>query len=213
MAMEGPTPVSSLLHSSTIVVARLYLRSVLNLNLYLIMMIVGSLILVNNIILNDIKKMIAFSTATNLVFIGLLLSISLFRVVMLHICVHAFFKASAFMWSGVIIHSNGEQNSNYTFSLYIALCILILIGLPGMMPRISKELIMIEFGLIGIMLLIVAISYSKVFSSGLLSMESICIFLLPVGLSVMVMGGLLVMDVGVLVIMFILVFQFVVAFL
>lgn len=97
MAMERPTPVSSLLHSSTIVVAGLYLRSVLNLNLYLVIMVVRSLVLVNNIILNDVKKIIAFSTATNLVFIGLLLSISLFRVVILHICVHAFFKASAFM--------------------------------------------------------------------------------------------------------------------
>lgn len=82
-----------------------------------------------------------------------------------------------------------------------------------MMPGMSKELIMIEIGLIGMVLLVIAASYSKVFSSGLLSLESICVFLLPVGLSVVVVGGLLVMDIGVVVIMFILVIQSVVAFL
>lgn len=82
-----------------------------------------------------------------------------------------------------------------------------------MIPRMSKELIMIEIGFIGMMMLVIAISYSKVFSSGLLSIESVCIFLLPIRLSVVVVGGLLVMDIRVVVLIFVLIVQSVVAFL
>lgn len=213
MAIEGPTPVSSLLHSSTMVVARLYLRSILSFNMPLLMILVRSYVLTNNIVLNDIKKMIAFSTATNLVFIGVMLSLSMYGVVILHICVHAFFKASAFIWSGVIIHSNGEQNNNNTFSLHILLCMVILLGLPGFIPGISKELLMLELFILMILIMILALSYSKVFTSGMLLIESICILLLPLCLVVVVIGGILVMDARVVILSFLVVFQLVISFL
>jgi hypothetical protein len=90
---------------------------------------------------------------------------------------------------------------------------MILIGLPGIIPGISKELIMIEVRLIRLILLISAVSYSKVFSSGLLLLESMCLLLIPILLSVVVVGRMVVMVVVVMVIIFLMVVQFVVAFL
>jgi NADH:ubiquinone oxidoreductase subunit 5 (subunit L)/multisubunit Na+/H+ antiporter MnhA subunit len=213
MAIEGPTPVSSLLHSSTMVVAGLYLGSIMSISLPLLIMFIRSFVLMNNVILNDIKKMIAFSTATNLVFIRVVLSISLYGVVVVHICVHAFFKASAFIWSRVLIHSNGEQNFSSTFSLHILICIVVLLRLPGMIPGISKELIMIEVGLIIIVFLSYALSYTKAFSGRYLIVEGLCMLLLPLLLVIVVIGGLLVMDISVLVLLFLFTSQIILSFL
>jgi NADH-ubiquinone oxidoreductase chain 5 len=213
IAIEGPTPVSSLLHSSTMVVAGLYLGSIISISLPLLLVLVGSVVLMNNVVLNDVKKIIAFSTATNLVFIGIILSMSLYRVIVVHICVHAFFKASAFIWSGVLIHSNREQNSNSTFSLHILVCIVVLMGLPGIIPGMSKELIVIEIGSAIIMFLLYAVSYTKAFSNGHLLIEGLCTLLSPLLLVVFVIGGLLVMDIGVIILPLLVTAQVVLSFL
>lgn len=81
------------------------------------------------------------------------------------------------------------------------------------MPGMSKELIIIDVGLLMVLFLIYALSYTKIFSSGSLLMENLCMLLPPLFLVVVVVGGLLVMDVGVMVFSFVVVLQFTLAFL
>jgi len=90
---------------------------------------------------------------------------------------------------------------------------IVLLGLPRIIPGISKELVMVDVGLIIILFLIYALSYTKIFSNGSLFMENLCMLLPPLLLVVVVVGGLLVLDVGVIVFSLIIVLQFTLAFL
>ena len=110
-AMERPTPVSSLLHSSTIVVAGVYLilRLLLELRVgYGLIFVVGlitsllrGLIAMHQV---DIKKIIAYSTTSQLRFMIFSLRLRYQQITMLYLVSHAFFKAMIFMVSGVFIH-------------------------------------------------------------------------------------------------------------
>jgi NADH-quinone oxidoreductase subunit L len=120
-AMEGPTPVSALIHAATMVTAGVYMigrnavlfgHAPLTLNVVAIIgtataLVAGTIGLVQN----DIKKVLAYSTVSQLGYMFLAMGVGAYAAGIFHLYTHAFFKALLFLGSGAVIHAlAGEQD-------------------------------------------------------------------------------------------------------
>ena len=163
-AMEGPTPVSALIHAATMVTAGVFLvvrcspifeYSPLALNtITIIGMSTAFFAATIALVQNDIKKIIAYSTCSQLGYMFFAAGVGAYNVAMFHLFTHAFFKALLFLGSGSVIHAfKDEQNINnmggvwkklpYTYALMIV-GTLALTGFPLLSGFYSKDAI-IEF--------------------------------------------------------------------
>jgi len=120
-AMEGPTPVSALIHAATMVTAGIYMvaRSnalfVLAPKSMLVVAIVGAITAIFaasiGLVQNDIKRVLAYSTVSQLGYMFLALGVGAFSAAVFHVFTHAFFKALLFLGAGSVIHAmSGEQD-------------------------------------------------------------------------------------------------------
>ena len=120
-AMEGPTPVSALIHAATMVTAGVYMvaRSnalfVLAPKSMVVVAIVGALTAIFaasiGLVQNDIKRVLAYSTVSQLGYMFLALGVGAFAAGVFHVFTHAFFKALLFLGAGSVIHAmSGEQD-------------------------------------------------------------------------------------------------------
>ena len=164
-AMEGPTPVSSLLHAATMVTAGVFLTVrcsyMFHYSYYITIYIIfigaltaffSSLIGVTQ---NDIKKIVAYSTCSQLGYMFLSNGIFSYDITMFHLFNHAFFKALLFLTSGYIIHIlSNEQDLRKVGSMlkilplpYMCLCIgsISLMGVPFFSGFFSKDFIIESF--------------------------------------------------------------------
>jgi len=163
-AMEGPTPVSALIHAATMVTAGVFLvvrcspiyeYSELALNIITIVgMSTAFFAATVALVQTDIKKIIAYSTCSQLGYMFFAAGVGAYNVAMFHLFTHAFFKALLFLGSGSVIHAfKDEQNINnmggvykklpYTYVLMI-IGTLALTGFPFLSGFYSKDAI-IEF--------------------------------------------------------------------
>ena len=169
-AMEGPTPVSALLHAATMVAAGVYLLSRVFPLLTPIVMDVAAFIGGTTAVMgafaafaqHDIKKVLAFSTISQLGYMVMGMGTGGYDAALYHLLTHAFFKAGLFLSAGAIIyalhqaahkthtHFDAQDMRNmgglrykmpFTFGVYL-LCMLALAGLPFMSGFLSKDAIL-----------------------------------------------------------------------
>ncbi|TRW26744.1 NADH-quinone oxidoreductase subunit L [Flavobacterium zepuense] len=120
-AMAGPTPVSALIHAATMVTAGIFMITRLNflfnltpdvLEIIAVVGAVTSLVAASiGLVQNDIKKVLAYSTVSQLGLMFLALGLGAYEIAVFHVITHAFFKACLFLGSGSVIHAlHGEQD-------------------------------------------------------------------------------------------------------
>ncbi len=158
-AMEGPTPVSALIHAATMVTAGVYMIARSNVlfmmapTTLLVVAIIGiaTALLAATIALaqNDIKRVLAYSTISQLGYMFAACGVAAFAAGIFHLMTHAFFKALLFLGSGSVIHAlAGQQDMRYMGGLkkhmpttYITFLIatLAIAGIPGLSGFFSKD--------------------------------------------------------------------------
>jgi NADH-ubiquinone oxidoreductase chain 5 len=161
-AMEGPTPVSALIHAATMVTAGVFL--IIRCSplfefapkALLVIIVVGVLTCIFaatiGLVQNDLKKVIAFSTTSQLGYMVFICGLSSYDASFFHLINHAFFKALLFLSAGAVIHSmSGEQDMRklgglakllpFTYAMML-IGTLALIGFPFLSGFYSKDLIM-----------------------------------------------------------------------
>ena len=163
-AMEGPTPVSALIHAATMVTAGVFLvvrcspifeYSQFALNFVAIVGMITAVFAASvALVQNDIKRIIAYSTCSQLGYMFFAAGIGAYHVAMFHLFTHAFFKALLFLGAGSVIHAfNDEQDIRYMGGVwkklpytYVLMIIgtLALTGFPFLSGFYSKDAI-IEF--------------------------------------------------------------------
>ncbi len=120
-AMEGPTPVSALIHAATMVTAGVYMVARCHVLYMLSPTAMGVVAVVGGVtalfaatiglVQNDIKRVLAYSTVSQLGYMFLALGVGAFSAGIFHVMTHAFFKALLFLGSGSVIHAlSGEQD-------------------------------------------------------------------------------------------------------
>ena len=163
-AMAGPTPVSALIHAATMVTAGIYMIARSNV-LYSLSEVTPTIVayiglatalLAATIALkqNDIKKVLAYSTVSQLGYMFLALGVGAYTAAVFHVMTHAFFKALLFLGSGSVIHAmSGEQDIRnmgglskklkWTFFTFTIGCIAIA-GIPPFSGFFSKDAILLS---------------------------------------------------------------------
>ncbi len=158
-AMAGPTPVSALIHAATMVTAGVYLVARMS-GVYLLAPEASHLIAVIGVataffaatiavVQTDIKKVLAYSTISQLGFMFLALGVGAYGVAIFHVVTHAFFKACLFLGAGSVIHAlSGEQDVRkmgglarkipWTFGTF-AVATAAIAGLPPLAGFFSKD--------------------------------------------------------------------------
>ncbi|WP_187478304.1 NADH-quinone oxidoreductase subunit L [Amniculibacterium sp. G2-70] len=162
-AMAGPTPVSALIHAATMVTAGIYLVVRSNFlytlaptvqgGILFIALLTAALAAFFAIRQNDIKKVLAYSTVSQLGFMFAALGVGAYTTAMFHLMTHAFFKALLFLGSGSVIHAmSGEQDMRFMGGLKDKIKVthwtfligtLAISGFPLLSGMISKDEILI----------------------------------------------------------------------
>lgn len=181
-AIRAPTPTSSLVHSSTLVTAGLFLIikfyyfiNFQHLIIRCLLISVITLILrgINSLLEIDFKKIVAFSTLMQISFILLSLVINFVRFSYFHILSHAFFKSLLFLIVGILIHRNFSQQdfriffkgNNILLNIIITVSLLSLIGLIFFSGFYRKDLILEKFFLIKIRFVLLILIYVSIIIS------------------------------------------------
>jgi len=162
-AMAGPTPVSALIHAATMVTAGIYLvvrsnflyhLSPSTLDFILVIGLATSLIAAFiGLRQNDIKKVLAYSTVSQLGLMFIALGVEAYTSAMFHLMTHAFFKALLFLGAGSVIHAmSGEQDMRFMGGLKSKIPVtywtfligtLAIAGIPPLSGMISKDEILV----------------------------------------------------------------------
>lgn len=161
-AMAGPTPVSALIHAATMVTSGVYLLARLG-SMFVILPVVLDIITVVGLLTafwaamaglfqNDIKKVLAYSTISQLGYMFMAAGVCAFDASIFHVFTHAFFKAALFLGAGAVIHAlAGEQDMRKMGGMIkktpVTACVMIfaflaIIGFPGFAGFWSKDLIL-----------------------------------------------------------------------
>lgn len=158
-AMEGPTPVSALIHAATMVTAGVYMVARMNAIYQLapaalqVVATIGALTAIFaasiGLVQNDIKKVLAYSTISQLGYMFLALGMGAFAAGVFHLMTHAFFKALLFLGSGSVIHAlSGEQDMRKMGGLWqripitartFLIAALAIAGIPPLAGFFSKD--------------------------------------------------------------------------
>ncbi|SMN10810.1 NADH-ubiquinone oxidoreductase chain L [uncultured Candidatus Thioglobus sp.] len=160
-SMEGPTPISALIHAATMVTAGIFMVSRMSPMFEMsdvaltVVMVIGAITALFmgllGIVQNDIKKVVAYSTLSQLGYMTVALGVSAYSVAIFHLMTHAFFKALLFLGAGsVIVAMHHEQDIRKMGGLRKKMPItywtgligtLALIGFPGFAGFYSKDMI------------------------------------------------------------------------